>query len=177
MGLLAFLLAFTFSMAVSRYQIRKQLPIDETNAIGSVYSRSRMLPEPYRREVAELIDKYVACRLHDYSEALDEEGVAAANLICISWQNQLWARAEGSVARNTAPVPTGMFVRSLNDLCDVSAKRDAARENHVPQPVLVFLFLVAILTLPSWFTNVALETIVILQLQQRSAWSSAWRFW
>jgi hypothetical protein len=147
MGLLALLLAFTFSMAVSRYETRKQLLIDETNAIGSAYSRSRMLPEPYRGESAKLIDKYVACRLHDYSEVLDEKGVAAANLICDSLQNQLWSQAEGAVAKNPAPVPTGMFVSSLNDASDVAARRDAARENHVPQPVLVFLFMVTILTL------------------------------
>jgi hypothetical protein len=147
MGLLALLLAFTFSMAVSRYEARKQLLVDEANAIGTAYSLSRMLPEPYRSEVAQLLEKYVACRLRNYGTVLDEEAVAAANLTCVRLQNQLWSQAVAVTAKNPAPVPTGMFVSSLNDVSDVAAKRDAARENHVPQPVLAFLFLVTILTL------------------------------
>jgi hypothetical protein len=146
MGLLALLLAFTFSMAALHYDTRKQLLIDETNAIGSVYSLSRMPSEPYRSEVAKLTGKYVACRLHDYSTVLDEEEVAAANLACVRLQNQLWSQAVAVAAKDPAPVPTGMFVSSLIDLYDVARKRDAARENHVPQPVLVSLFLVTILT-------------------------------
>ncbi|MGO9603176.1 MAG: hypothetical protein ACLQAT_07195 [Candidatus Binataceae bacterium] len=149
MGLLALLLAFTFSMAVSRYETRRQLLIDETNAIGSAYSLSRMLAEPYRSEVANLMDNYLACRLGYYSTALGvmgEEEVVAGSLPCIRLQKQLWSQAEGAVAKDPAPVPTGMFVSSLVDLCDVAGKRDAARLNHVPQPVLIFLLLVTILT-------------------------------
>jgi hypothetical protein len=110
--------------------------------------RSRVCsPEPCRSEVAKLIDQYVACRLHDYSTVLDEEEVAAANLTCVRLQNQLWSQAVGAVAKNRAPVPTGLLLSSLEDVSNMAAKRDATRENHVPQPVLTFLFLVAILTL------------------------------
>lgn len=149
MGLLALLLAFTFSMAATRYGTRKQLLIDETNAIGNAYWLSRMLPEPNKGEVAKLIDDYVACRLHYYSTllgVLGEEEVVAASIPCIRLQKQLWLQAIGVAAKNPAPVPTGMFVSSLIDLCDVAGKRDAARVNHVPQAVLIFLFLVTILT-------------------------------
>jgi hypothetical protein len=139
MGLLALLLAFTFSMAASRNEIRRQLLVEEANAIGIAYSRSRMLPEPYKSEVAKLIDNYVSCRLQDYSSVLDEEEVAAANLTCLTLQNQLWSKAVAATSKNPAPVPTGMFVSSLNAVSDVAAKRDAACENHVPQPVLAFL--------------------------------------
>jgi hypothetical protein len=147
MGLLALLLAFTFSMAVSRYETRRQLLVDETNAIGSVYSLSRMLPAPFKSDVASLMDKYVACRLHDYSEVLDEQDVAAANLACDQVQDQLWSQAQAAVANKPVVVPIGMFVSSLNDASGVAAKRDSARENHMPQPVLFFLFMVTVLTL------------------------------
>jgi hypothetical protein len=147
MGLLALLLAFTFSMSVMRFETRKQLLVDEANAIGTTALRSGMLPEPYRSAIAVLMDEYVACRLDDYSRPLDEQETAAANLACARLQSQLWSQTLPAVAKNPSPVPTGMFVSSLNDLIDVAAKRDAARENHVPQPVLTFLFLVTILTL------------------------------
>ncbi len=146
MGLLALLLAFTFSMSVTRYETRKQLLIDEADAIGTVSLRSRMLPEPSRSEIKALLDKYVACRLDNYLMAQDEQQAATANLGCTRILNQLWSLAVEVVAKNPVPVPAGMFVSSLNDLMGVAAKRDAARANHVPQPVLVFLLLVTILT-------------------------------
>ncbi len=147
MGLLALLLAFTFSMSVTRYETRKELMIDEANAIGTTYLRSQMLPEPYRSEVAKLIGDYVANRLRDYGSVLDEQEIEAVNLNGRRLQNQLWSEAVGAAAKAPQPVPTGLFISSLNDVIDVAAKRDAARENHVPQPVLTFLFLVTILTM------------------------------
>jgi len=147
MGLLALLLAFTFSMSVTRYESRRQLLVDEANAIGTTYLRSQMLPEPYQSEVAKLIGDYVANRLRDYGTALDEDEVEVANLNCHRLQNQLWSQAIAATAKDPQPVPTGLFISSLNDVINVAAKRAAARENHVPQPVLTFLFLVTILTM------------------------------
>jgi uncharacterized membrane protein len=48
LGLLALLLAFTFSMAATRFDLRKQLVVQEVNSIGTTYLRAQTLPEPYR---------------------------------------------------------------------------------------------------------------------------------
>lgn len=45
LGLLAFLLAFTFGMAASRYELRRELVLDEANAVGTTYLRAGMVPE------------------------------------------------------------------------------------------------------------------------------------
>jgi hypothetical protein len=63
LGLLALLLGFTFAMAMSRFDIRKQLVLDEANAIGTTYLRTQLLPEPQRQELAELLRRYVRVRL------------------------------------------------------------------------------------------------------------------
>src|SRR6478736_1341916 len=62
LGLLAFMLAFTFGMAASRFDTRKQLVLDEANAIGTTYLRAAMLPEK-RDEVRDLLRSYVDARL------------------------------------------------------------------------------------------------------------------
>ena len=147
MGLLALLLAFTFSMSVTRYETRKQLLVDEANAIGTTYLRSQMLPEPYRSDVAKLTGDYVASRLRDYGTVLNEQEFETEELNGRRLQNQLWSQAIAAAAKDPQPVPTGLFISSLNDVIEVAAKRAAARENHVPQPVLTFLFLVTILTM------------------------------
>jgi hypothetical protein len=61
-GLLA-LLAFTLSMAISRYETRRQLVLDEANAIGTAYLRAKLLPPPHSTEAAGLPRQYVANRL------------------------------------------------------------------------------------------------------------------
>ena len=63
LGLLAFLLAFTFGMAASRYDTRKQLVLQEANAIGTTYLRAEMLPEPQRSEIRNLLREYAAQRV------------------------------------------------------------------------------------------------------------------
>ena len=51
LGLLAFFLAFTFNMAGSRYDTRKQLVLDEANAIETTYLRAKLLRPGTKRNV------------------------------------------------------------------------------------------------------------------------------
>jgi hypothetical protein len=44
LGLLAFPLAFTFGLAASRFDTRRELVLDEANAIGRTYLRAALLP-------------------------------------------------------------------------------------------------------------------------------------
>src|SRR5262245_48712675 len=46
LGLLAFVLAFTFAMAASRFDTRRQMVIEDANAIGTLYLRTSLLAEP-----------------------------------------------------------------------------------------------------------------------------------
>ena len=62
LGLLAFMLAFTFSLAASRFEARRQGVLDEANAIGTTYLRARFLPQPQRDEAARLLREYVDVR-------------------------------------------------------------------------------------------------------------------
>ena len=80
MGLLALLLAFTFSMSATRYETRRQLMVDEANAIGTTYLRSRMLAQPYPAQVAQLIRGYVDERFETYGSELDQQEVNVATL-------------------------------------------------------------------------------------------------
>src|SRR6476661_10181406 len=63
LGLLAFLLAFTFGLAGSRFEARREALLNEANAIGTTYLRSKMLPEPQRGEVQKLLREYVDVRI------------------------------------------------------------------------------------------------------------------
>ena len=57
-GLLALIIGFTFSMALSRFEARRSAVLSEANAIGTAALRGQMLPEPYRSTVAPLFKEY-----------------------------------------------------------------------------------------------------------------------
>src|SRR3954470_11590791 len=59
LGLLAFLLAITFSLAISRFEDRRRVMLNEANAVATAYFRADLLAEPDRAEVRRLLAEYV----------------------------------------------------------------------------------------------------------------------
>src|SRR5690242_8808608 len=55
LGLLALMIAFTFSMALSRYEARREAVLNEANAVGTAALRARLLPEPHGAESLKLL--------------------------------------------------------------------------------------------------------------------------
>jgi len=144
LGLLALLLGFTFAMAQSRFDLRQSLVLEESNNIGTAYLRTRLLPEPNRIEAADLLRDYVAARMDFYRVGADHTRVDEAHNRTLQLQNQLWSNAVSAVAKDDREVTTGLFIESLNEVFDSQAKRFAAMENHVPETVLLLLFIVAL---------------------------------
>jgi hypothetical protein len=79
LGLLALIVAFTFSIAVARFDARKELVIEESNAIGTTYLRARLLTEPQRKEVVGLLRAYVDEQLAFYAAGIDSARLEAVN--------------------------------------------------------------------------------------------------
>ena len=146
LGLLALLLAFTFSMAVSRYDTRKQLVMDEANAIGTTALRTSLLPEPQRGQARASLKAYVAARLAFYGAGEDGARVDAAQETTAREQQRLWALATDVAAQDPRSVPAGLFVQTLNDSIDLAEKRLVALESHVPGTVMALLFIVSTLS-------------------------------
>jgi hypothetical protein len=63
MGLLAFMMAFTFNSAAGRHDARKKLVIEEANAIETTWLRAGFLPDPARATMRELLRNYVGVRV------------------------------------------------------------------------------------------------------------------
>jgi hypothetical protein len=144
LGLLALLLGFTFAMAQGRFELRQRLVLEESNDIRTAYLRTRLLPEPNRTEAADLLRSYVAARMDFYRAGADRERVEEAQNRTNQLQEQLWSNAVSAVAKDDREVTTGLFIESLKDVFDSRAKRFAAMDNHVPESVLLLLFIVAL---------------------------------
>ena len=139
LGLLAFMLAFTFGMAASRFDTRKQLVLDEANAIGTTYLRTAMLPER-RDEIRTLLRSYVDARLEAVRSGRVAEQIVQSEHI----QGQLWSAATAVALQHPDSIVVGLFVGSLNEVIDLHAKRvTAGLRNRIPGAIWAALLTIA----------------------------------
>ena len=119
LGLLAFMLAFTFGLAANRFDERRRVVLEEANAIGTTYLRSSLLPEPQRTQAAELLRVYTTCR----ARYIEEHKVDAALKASAELHPQLWSQANAAAQQDPKSIMTGLFVQSLNETIDLHARR------------------------------------------------------
>ncbi len=140
-GLLAFILAFTFGIASSRFDARKELVRDEANKIRSVWLLSDFLPETDRSEAKGLIRQYLEERIA-VARWRKLERLQGAIARAEQIQTRLWDIAVKD-ARN-APLVAALYVGSLKDMFLVHASRIAVGlEARIPAAIW---FALAILT-------------------------------
>lgn len=115
LGLLAFILAFTFGIVYERYDARKALVRDEANAIRTAYARSDFLAEPDRSEARELYRKYVDLRVSAVeSHDLDQVRQAMAEAERI--QRRLWDLAVVNARKDLNSDIGALYIESVNEL-------------------------------------------------------------
>src|SRR5262249_19034420 len=145
LGLLAFILAFTFGLAAQRFDTRRQVLLDEANAIGTTYLRAGTLPER-GLEVRDLLRDYVAARLEAFQPGKLAEGIRRSEDI----QQKVWTQAETVGNKNPNSIVVGLFIQSLNQMIDLHAARmQAAMRSRIPVAIWVGLLTVAVLSLTS----------------------------
>lgn len=143
LGLLAFMLAFTFGLAGSRFEDRRQVLLSEANAIGTTYLRAAMLPEPMRTEARNVLREYVDVRL----EAVQPGKLDQALIKSEALHNRLWSLAVTAVEKDRSAI-TALFVESLNEVIDLHAKRVmAGLRSRVPGVIWIVLYVLAILAM------------------------------
>jgi hypothetical protein len=143
LGLLALLLSFTFSMSMQRFDSRSMALVDEANAIGTAMLRVQLLPEKYKKEATEYFRRYVYLRVAISKLDLTRQKERKTyNKQITDLQNKLWSLAISATNDDPRPVTTGAFVKSLNDVIDSQGKRNALLQMHVPEVVLLLLFVV-----------------------------------
>jgi len=143
LGLLAFMLAFTFGLAAARFDARKQVLLDEANAIGTTYLRAGMLPGQ-REAIRALLRDYVDARLEAVRSGNVTEGIRRSEELL----DQLWTHAAAIGENHPTSFVVGLFVQSLNEVIDLHAKRvTVGLRNRIPGAIWVVLFAVAVVSL------------------------------
>lgn len=155
LGLVAFMLAFTFSIVSSRYDARKHLVIDEANQIGTLFIRSDFLPEPDRTPTRALLNEYTTQRLAAVkrmrNNGMDKAQIAVELEKSEQIQKKLWKIAVDNAVKNPESEIISLYVDSLNTLIDIHTERVAiGLQARVPAGIwftlisLIFLGMVAV---------------------------------
>src|SRR6266478_2890733 len=140
--LLGLLLGFTFAMAVSRHDARRELVVQEANSMLTTARRARLLPEPQATNVGRLLREYVAMRIEAHRETQFSQRFVALRKSSVDLHERLWNEAVAAAAKQPTSI-TASFIVSLNETIDLEATRIAAKRNHVPGAVWLLLLCVA----------------------------------
>lgn len=142
-GLLGLLLAFTFSGAATRFDVRRDLIIQEANAIGTAYLRLDVLPAAAQPPLRQAFRDYVDSRLEVYRQASEPAAFKAALEKSTRLQNDIWQQAV-TAAKGEGALPAAMMllVPALNDMIDITTTRFGAARTH--PPVVIFIMLVTL---------------------------------
>ena len=175
LGLMALLLAFTFSLSLQRFDARSDAVVDEANAIGTAYLRAQLLPPSLREEAKAKLRSYVDLRVKADTVATVSSDWPALVAEAGRIQTTLWNDARRAAELEPNPVTSGLFIQSLNELIDSFGRRDAALDRHVPEIVLWLLFATFLISAaivgfasgfaghrPSWVTFAMLVLILVL---------------
>ncbi len=143
MGLLAFMLAFTFGMGSSKLNDRKQALLQEINAVGTLFLRADLLPEDKKVATRDLLREYVKIRVDlQRNEGTVAEALNRSDEIC----NALWAIAAESANLNKGPVEA-LVVDATNDVIDTYEERVFHGLQHLPIVIWASLISMSILAM------------------------------
>jgi len=139
--LLGLIIAFSFSMAVNRYDQRKNYEEQEANAIGTAYVRINLLPPADAAKVHALLKSYLDQRILFYGSRNEME-LQQINTRTTQLQTELWFAASTSVT--ALPAPMEPFVLSaMNDVLNSQGYTQAAWWNRIPTEAWVLLIAIS----------------------------------
>lgn len=128
--LLALLIGFSLSMAVGRYDQRKNLEEEEANAIGTEYLRADLIEPESGEKARKLLARYLEQRIRYYQahgdQDLQEIGSATAQL-----EDEMWKVVRDNALKTPNPI-TALAVGGMNDVINSQGYAEAAWRNRIP---------------------------------------------
>jgi hypothetical protein len=144
LGLLGLILAFTFGLAASRFDARRQIVVEEANSIGTTYLRAGLLPDGSAGNFRKLLVMYVDERLEAVRTGNIDRGLRRTDEL----HKSLWKEAEAVGQKHPNSIVVGLFIQSLNETIDVHSKRVlVGLQSRLPGILWGTLYLIALSTM------------------------------
>ena len=147
LGLLGLLLGFTLAMAVSRWDERRDVIIDEANAIGTLRLRAGLLESPLRDDLRDALRDYTDARIALGGSRNDRTALRTARSNSESLHTSIWSVVERANQPGRSPAVLSSLITAANEVIDLHELRLASIENYLPAPLFLLLFTVASVSL------------------------------
>jgi hypothetical protein len=144
LGLLALLLAFTFGMSNSRFDTRRQLIVQEANAIGTVVLRTEIYPDSMRHLLKGQLKEYLEARIAFLEAGMDEKKLISTYVKANEISSTIWSTAATYARVDDITTRTSELLPALNEMIDLTTTRRAAGEATIPDSIMYFLFILCI---------------------------------
>ena len=141
--LLGLIIGFTFSMAITRYDLRRLYEEQEANAIGTEYVRATLLPPNQTADIRNLLRVYLDERITFY-ETADRNALPQINASTSQLQAALWASVGPQAAATPTPV-IALVVSGMNDVLNTQGYTQFAWWNRIPTSAWSLAIFVAVL--------------------------------
>ena len=128
--ILGLIIAFTFSMAVSRYDMRKIYEEEEANAIGTEYLRFDLLPAGGSSRLRPLLVEYLRQRILFYT-TVDDQQLGIIGTETVKLQNEMWSATQSAAQEQPNP-NTWLAIAGMNDVLNRQAYTQSAFWNRIP---------------------------------------------
>jgi hypothetical protein len=140
--LLGLIVGFSFSLAVSRYEQRKNYEEEEANAIGTEYLRADFLPADDAMKVKNLLASYLDQRILFY-QSRDADQLQQINSAIARLQDELWSTVQVPATAQPTPV-IALPVTGMNDVLNSQGYTQAAWWNRIPTEAWALMVAIAI---------------------------------
>jgi hypothetical protein len=138
------LLAFSYALAGERHALRRRMSVQEANAIQTFWLRTTLVPDPTGSEMRSLVRRYVDLHFDHRMAGIDDAALAKIESDAVQIQQQLWALLRRDAATSPEARRLMLVTPALNAMIDDAASAVAAKENRIPDPVLVYLLLASV---------------------------------
>jgi hypothetical protein len=145
-ALLGLLMAFTFSGAASRFEGRRLLIAEESNAIGTAYLRLDLLPAETRPPIQAMFKRYANLRATVYRDAEHMDEVKARLAAGAALQSDIWKSVVAACRLpGGSPQATQLVLPALNEMIDITETRQMQTANHPPAVIFWLLGALSVL--------------------------------
>jgi hypothetical protein len=142
-ALMGLLIAFTFSGAASRFDLRRHLVVEEANAIGTAYLRLDLLPASIQPALRDSFRHYVEARLDAYRKLPDIVAAKLGLAHATQLQGQIWSQAVAA-CQEAPHAATMLLLPALNTMIDITTTRSVAAQIHRPLVIFAMLCVLAL---------------------------------
>jgi hypothetical protein len=145
LALLGLLIAFTFSMAATRFETRRDAVLHEANAVGTAYLRYQLLDEPGRGAISRDLLAWLEARQAFFAAGADPSAIERAEAQTGEVSARIWTELTGWTRAhpgNTANIP---LLQATNEMFDLAASDRAHREARVPITILRAIMIYAVI--------------------------------